>query len=111
MTARELTKRPAAPWGLWVNDCAINSCQQGAGWWFLFRSRHEPSGRVVSYSALLGKFAIPGDLAWVKCEDPYGEEIDDATTREAAEWLRNKMISEGVPKSAVKIKRTPKELR
>lgn len=110
MTAHKLTaaRRPAAPWGLEVNDCAINSCQQGVDWWSRFRAHFEPSGRVLS---IPGKVAIPGDVAWVKCEDPYGEEIDDATTREAAEWLRNKMISEGVPKSAVKIKRTPKELR
>jgi hypothetical protein len=89
-------------YGLLVKDIAILACRQGMDWWLSFREHHEPSGRI---QPIPGTATPQGDHCWVRCD---GSPEDGETSRAHAEWLRDHMVSRGVPKSAVLVKRTPK---
>lgn len=71
-----------------VNEVVVNlyTPRETANWWALFRARG-PAGRFTVVTA-----AIPGDLVDVACDD-----------RADAEWLRDHMIEQGIPKTALKI--------
>ncbi|MEV4179911.1 hypothetical protein AB0J28_00510 [Streptosporangium canum] len=83
------------PWCVEVKDIVILSSRQGVDWWFAYRSRYEPIGRIVHIPGT----AVPqGDHCRVLCDD-----------REHAEWLAAHMVEfGGVPKTAVKACRMPK---
>lgn len=73
-----------------VNEASVNlyTPRATANWWALFRA-HGPASRFTTITA-----AIPGDLVDVACD-----------TREDAEWLRDLLIEQGVPPTALKIMR------
>jgi hypothetical protein len=73
-----------------VNECRINATASGSRWWSTWRGYMEPAGRISTMTASLG-----GDLVHVACD-----------SREDAVWLRDHMISAGVPASAVRVKRS-----
>lgn len=70
-----------------VNECRIFATQMGVDWWLLFRASGDRTGRI--------KTLVPspaGELCSVACD-----------SREDAQWLADHMISQGIPKSAVKV--------
>lgn len=98
MTAREVR------WGLLVKDITILSIGgTGADWWLRFRDRYEPHGRVIH---IPGTATPQGDHCWVVCGDPE----DGSGSREGAENLRDLMVTNGVHKNAIAVRRTPKEV-
>lgn len=92
-----------ARYGLLVKDIGILASTQGADWWLTFRGHFEPVGRVVP---IPGTASPQGDWAWVKCGDPD----DGSDSREEAAWLRDHMVKQGVPQSAVAVRREPADL-
>jgi hypothetical protein len=76
-----------------VNEAVIWATQHGSEWWNLWRARMEPLGRIEVITPSLG-----GDRVRVACDSP-----------EDAAWLLSRMTgSEGIPKSAVKVARSPR---
>lgn len=90
-------------YGLLVKDIKILACRQGVDWWLTFRSRFEPSGRVIP---IPGTATPQGDHAWVLCGDP----VDGSDSRAEAQELLDLMVANGVHKAALKVQRTPKEV-
>lgn len=82
-------KPPADDWGVVVNECRVFATTQGGEWWLPFLLRFEPTGRMTCLM-----MSIAGGLWHVACG-----------TREDAESLAGLMASNGVPKSAVCVKR------
>lgn len=82
----------ATDWGVHVNECAAFATRTGADWWALFWSRHATTGRLTD----LGQ-SIAGGLWHVACD-----------TKEDAESLREHMVTQGVPASAVAVRRLAK---
>ena len=72
-----------------VNEVVVNlyTPRETANWWALFRARG-PRERFTTVTA-----SIPGDLVDVACDN-----------REDAEWLRDHMIEQGIPKTALTIR-------
>ena|SRR2546423_9400612 len=73
-----------------VNEGTIFATQMGIDWWLLFREIGERAGRIRRSGA-----SPMGELCSVACDD-----------REHAGWLVNRMIEQGIPKSALKIPRS-----
>jgi hypothetical protein len=71
-----------------VNEIAAltYTTREAANWWALYRAR----GPVERFTIV--KSYIPGDVVDVACDD-----------RQDAEWLRNHLIAQGIPKSALKV--------
>ena len=74
-----------------VNETAVAATTQGTAWWQLFRKRG-PSERFAD----LPPHTPMGSRVQVACDDDSGEH---------AEWLARHLIEQGLPKSAVKVKR------
>jgi hypothetical protein len=70
-----------------VNECRVFATNRGADWWVMFRA-HQP-GRFTDLVV-----SMAGNMVGVACED-----------REHAEWLRDHMISVGIPASALRIRK------
>jgi hypothetical protein len=79
---------PSAPAAVRVNEVVVNlyTPRATADWWALYRARG-PAARFTIVTT-----SIPGDLVDVACDD-----------RADAEWLRNHMIEQGIPKAALRI--------
>lgn len=81
--------RPTPTFGLVVNEILIYTTTLGADWWTQHRHRFDTSGQTRSLGA-----APPGEIVEL---GPW--------LREDADFARNHMISNGVPKGALKIRR------
>ena len=79
---------PSAPAAVRVNEVVVHlyTPRATADWWALFRARG-PAARFTIVTT-----SIPGDLVDVACDD-----------RADAEWLRDHMIEQGIPKTALRI--------
>lgn len=97
------TKETQADWGLLVKDIVVLSSRQGSDWWLMFRHRFEAAGRVTP---IPGTGTPQGDHVWVCCGDPD----DGADSQEEAGQLREQMLSQGLPKTAVTVCRRPKSI-
>lgn len=91
-------------WGLLVKDIVVLTSRQGLHWWLEFRHRYEPSGRIT----VIPDTSTPqGDHVWVRCGDPEG---DGSDSHSDAEWLRESMLGNGLPATAVTVCRRPKSI-
>lgn len=83
-------------WSVEVKDIVIMATRQGMPWWFFYRQRFEPTGRIT---VIPGTSTPQGDHCVIACE-----------TREDAAWLVEHMVTfGGVPRTAVRALRTPTE--
>lgn len=80
---------PLNDWGVWVNECVVFATRHGAEWWALFSARFEPTPRMTCLMP-----SIAG-CSWHVASD----------SREDAHMLAELMVENGVPRSAVKVKR------
>jgi hypothetical protein len=82
------TDTTPAPAAVRLNEAVVNlyTPRETANWWALFRA-HGPVERFTTVTT-----SIPGDVVDVACDD-----------RTDAEWLRDHMIEQGIPKTAIKI--------
>lgn len=74
-------------WGVWINECAVFANQRSAEWWALFHYRQHERITVLEES-------IAGGHCHVAC-----------ASKEDSEWLREHMVSNGVPQVACKVQR------
>jgi hypothetical protein len=76
-------------WGAFVNECGIFAHRGGADWWLTYHGRQATTGRITTLAE-----SIAGGHHHVLCE-----------SEEHAEWLREHMISQGIHKSHLKVRR------
>lgn len=87
--AAVLDAMTAATYVVEVNECRVFATTSGAHWWTLFRLRFDPIGRITDTVVSLG-----GNLCEVACED-----------RAEADWLAEHMVRNGLPASAIRVRR------
>lgn len=85
-----MPEQPAAnDWGVVVNECRVFATAKGGEWWLPFLLRFEGTPRMTCLT-----MSIAGGLWHVACDN-----------REDAQSLAALMTENGVPKSAVTVKR------
>jgi hypothetical protein len=73
-----------------VDEGKVEATRQGVDWWMVFRARFEGSDRIRETKAA----CVVGGVAEVRCDD-----------QEGADWLAAHMVAQGLPRTAVKVKR------